>query len=190
MSNLAKEAIINSFLNELNKKPLDKITVKNITDGCGLTRNTFYYHFRDVYALLDYIFQREVEDVRLKPGEKLESIEENLRNSLKFINNNRRAIYHLYNSLDKNKLDRYLNAVLLNAVVDQIEMESKDLDISDFDKELLSKFLSRGFVGLISDWVENGMDNEAFELAIGRITVMFDQGLEDILQRCQENKMA
>ena len=46
MLQLTKKAIVNSFIKLLNEKPLDKITVKNIAEDCGINRNTFYYHFR------------------------------------------------------------------------------------------------------------------------------------------------
>ncbi len=35
--------------------PIDKITVKKVTDYIGITRNTFYYHYQDIYALLEEI---------------------------------------------------------------------------------------------------------------------------------------
>ena len=46
MLQLTKKAIVNSFIKLLNEKPLDKITVKNIAEDCGINRTTFYYHFR------------------------------------------------------------------------------------------------------------------------------------------------
>ena len=48
MSELTKRAIQESFKKLLSNQPLDKITVKNITDDCGVNRNTFYYHYSDI----------------------------------------------------------------------------------------------------------------------------------------------
>ena len=56
MSELTKRAIQESFKKLLSNQPLDKITVKNITDDCGVNRNTFYYHYSDIYQLLEEIF--------------------------------------------------------------------------------------------------------------------------------------
>ena len=50
MAQFTRTAIVNSFIRLLNEKPLDKITVKDIVDDCGVNRNTFYYHFQDIYA--------------------------------------------------------------------------------------------------------------------------------------------
>ena len=51
MSKFTKQAIYASFLKFLNEKPLDKITVKDIVDDCGINRKTFYYYFQDMYDL-------------------------------------------------------------------------------------------------------------------------------------------
>ena len=55
MSSSTKKAIIESFLYLASKKPLEKITVRDIVDDCGINRNTFYYHFQDIFAVLEEI---------------------------------------------------------------------------------------------------------------------------------------
>ncbi len=46
----------------LSKKELSKITITNITEECGVNRQTFYYHFKDIYDLLEWIYKNEVID--------------------------------------------------------------------------------------------------------------------------------
>lgn len=53
MPSFTKKAIMESFLHLAAKKPLDKITVRDIVDDCGINRNTFYYYFQDIYAVLE-----------------------------------------------------------------------------------------------------------------------------------------
>ena len=55
MPSFTKKAIVESFLRLAGKKPLDKITVRDIVDDCGINRNTFYYHFQDIYAVLEAV---------------------------------------------------------------------------------------------------------------------------------------
>ena len=57
MPSFTKKAIIESFLHLAAKKPPDKITVRDIVDDCGINRNTFYYYFQDIYAVLEDICQ-------------------------------------------------------------------------------------------------------------------------------------
>lgn len=51
--NFTKKAIISTFEELLNERPLNKITVKDIVGRCGINRNTFYYHFEGIPSLLD-----------------------------------------------------------------------------------------------------------------------------------------
>ena len=46
----------------LLKKPLDKITINDLTTDCGISRMTFYYHFKDIYDLVEWCC---LEDARI-----------------------------------------------------------------------------------------------------------------------------
>ena len=52
MSDLTKQALIASFKKLLETEPFDKITISDITNDCGLSRQTFYYHFRDIFDMI------------------------------------------------------------------------------------------------------------------------------------------
>lgn len=54
MPDFTERAIKASFMKLLNERPLNKITVKDIADDCGISRNSFYYHFEDVPRLFAY----------------------------------------------------------------------------------------------------------------------------------------
>ena len=53
MPSFTKKAIVESFLRLVGKKPIEKITVRDVVDECGINRNTFYYYFQDIYAVLE-----------------------------------------------------------------------------------------------------------------------------------------
>lgn len=61
-SELTRKAIMQSFLDILGDKPLDKITVSDITAKCGVNRNTFYYHYQDIPALLEEILSDKADE--------------------------------------------------------------------------------------------------------------------------------
>ena len=58
-----RNAIMESVLRLLEVRPLNKITVKDIVDECGINRNTFYYHFEDISSLIEAIIIDEVDRV-------------------------------------------------------------------------------------------------------------------------------
>lgn len=53
----------------LKRKPLDQLRVRELTELCGLRRQSFYYHFKDVYDLFDWSLQRERELLRQRREE-------------------------------------------------------------------------------------------------------------------------
>lgn len=53
MSQTTKKAIAASLKKLLTKKPLSKITINDIVEDCGITRQTFDYHFADIYDLIE-----------------------------------------------------------------------------------------------------------------------------------------
>ena len=42
-------------------KPIERITIRDIVEICGVNRQTFYYHFEDVYDLLEYVFESDAD---------------------------------------------------------------------------------------------------------------------------------
>lgn len=54
MSQITKRALEQSLKRLLLQKPLNKITISDITDDCGISRMTFYYHFKDIYDLVEW----------------------------------------------------------------------------------------------------------------------------------------
>ena len=62
MSEVTKRALEQSLKNLLLKKPLTKITINDITEDCGINRMTFYYHFKDIYDVLEWIGCNDFKD--------------------------------------------------------------------------------------------------------------------------------
>ena len=54
MSNTTKLALEASLKKLLLKKPVDKITINDLTEDCGISRMAFYYHFKDIYDLIEW----------------------------------------------------------------------------------------------------------------------------------------
>ncbi|MBO5472633.1 MAG: TetR/AcrR family transcriptional regulator C-terminal domain-containing protein [Lachnospiraceae bacterium] len=55
-----EQKLAESFKRLALKSPIEKITIKEITDGAGVIRPTFYNHFQDKYELLEWIIRSEI----------------------------------------------------------------------------------------------------------------------------------
>jgi AcrR family transcriptional regulator len=59
MTEMTKNLLADSLKNLMKTKPLPKITVQELVNGCRLNRRTFYYHFKDIYDILEWIYKKE-----------------------------------------------------------------------------------------------------------------------------------
>ena len=58
-SNITKRALAAALKELMEQEPFEKISVSDICEGCGMNRKSFYYHFRDKYDLVNWIFDME-----------------------------------------------------------------------------------------------------------------------------------
>ena len=58
-----KELIEEAVKRLLMQKKVKKLTVKDIVEECGITRQTFYYHFRDIPDLLKWVLERNTDQL-------------------------------------------------------------------------------------------------------------------------------
>ena len=106
-----KQAIIKTFMQLLNEKSFDKITVTDIVNRCGVNRNTFYYYYQDIFDLLEEIFTSETEKV-IKEHQHYDTWEEAFNIAVGFARINKRAVYHIFNSVNRQILEDYLFKVI------------------------------------------------------------------------------
>ena len=66
MSNTTKLALEASLKKLLLKKPVDKITINDLTEDCGISRMAFYYHFKDIYDLIGRAWRTESVRLRIR----------------------------------------------------------------------------------------------------------------------------
>lgn len=165
MADLTKNALAASVSELLKIRPIDKITVKEITDRCGVTRNTFYYHFHDIYDLCSWIFIRQTEEI-LNTYRGEDSWKEGFSAGLNYLYENKNMIYHVYRSVSKTELDRYLYRVTEKYALGLVEAKAADMTISEKTKKVAADFYKNAFVGSIWQWIEEDMETEPETLAV------------------------
>lgn len=180
-SELTKQTIRESLMKLLNERPLDRITIKDIVEDCGVNRNTFYYHFQDIYALVEDIFEREAERVISRNMEHF-SWQEGLVQSLSFAIENKKAIYHIYNSVNREQLERYLFRISDDVMEKVVRHEACGLQVDDKDIRYIVLFYKHAVVGLVLEWVQRGMKDD-YEAVIHRMGEIFDGNLRYALEK-------
>ena len=184
MSELTKKAITAAFIQLLNEKPLDKITVKEIVERCGINRNTFYYHYHDIYELLEDIFESEADAV-IANNDILESWQEGLIASADFALQNKKAIYHIYHSINREVLENYLNRITSYMINRFVRMKAEGLQVSEKDIRLVVIFYKHAIVGTLLEWIDKGMKEDP-ESAIRRLGELFEGNIRMCLERVSQ----
>lgn len=170
MSQFTKKAIIEAFVELLNENAFDKITVIDIAQKCGVNRNTFYYYYPDVYALTDELFRNETQKI-IDENKEYDTWQEGFLQAIQFARQNRRAIYHIYNSISRDRLEKYLYDVTLNNVAAFVTKQAEGMYIQEEDIRALAVFYTAALVGLVIMWLSDGMkkDPVAYINEMGRL---------------------
>ena len=124
MSNTTKIALEDSLKRLLLRKPLDKITITDITTDCGISRMAFYYHFKDIYDLVEWCC---VEDgTKALQGKKTyDSWTEGLTQVFEAVLENKPFIMNVYRCVSREKMENYLYKLTYHLIAGVVEEKCK-----------------------------------------------------------------
>lgn len=183
MPNFTRKAIQETFISLLNERPLKQITVKDIVDACGINRNTFYYHFADIPALLEAIIKEETDHV-ISGHSDVTSFEECLTIGVQYILKNRRAMLHIHNSVNREIMERSLMRLCEYMVRTYLRTAFGELSIVKEDLEALVTAYKCQAFGLLIDWMNSGL-NDDFENTLLRLCELRKGTIDEMIARCR-----
>ena len=156
MSQVTKRALEQSLKNLLLKKPLTKITVGDITDDCGINRMTFYYHFKDIYDLVEWSC---LEDAKRALDEKktYDTWQQGLLQIFKAVQENKPFILNVYRCVHREQVEKYLQPLVDQLLLNVINEEAAGITVRDEDKQFIAQVYSYVFIGLMLDWIKDDM---------------------------------
>ena len=182
MSELTKKGLAVSLKKLLSKKELSKITISNITDECGVNRQTFYYHFKDIYDLLEWVYKNEVID---EIDNKDEDWQQRFLYIFKYVLKNKEFVKNTYNSISREYLLRFIYMQTNKLLIDFIDKESEGMNIKVEDKKFMADFYKYGFVGILQEWIEDGMKEEP-EIIIKKLNNIIEGDFKKALEKMQK----
>lgn len=167
MPNRTKYALEASLKKLLLQKPLDKITINDLTSDCGISRMAFYYHFKDIYDLTEWVCAEDA--ARALQGKKTyDSWQEGLLQIFEAVLENKPFIMNVYHSVSREQIENYLFHLTYHLIMGVVEEKSVGMEISEEEKEFIANFYKYSFVGVMLDWIKQGMKEDYGEIA-GRI---------------------
>lgn len=160
MSNnlITKEALANALKDLLKKQPLSKISIKDITSYCNISRNTFYYHFKDKYELINWIFYNDMLQNVNSFDDPLK-LTESFVNVCQWLHANRDFYLSCFQYVGQNSLFEYLYDFyyeLWKINIDTI-YSKYSIKLSEKELNLMAKLKAHAMIGLFSEWINRGM---------------------------------
>lgn len=158
MSLTTKRAISNSFSELLSKTTFDKITVRDIVENCGLNRQTFYYHFHDIYDLAEWTFDDHAQIFLEK-----HPFDGNWDNYIILIlgqlKDKKHMIINAFDSMNRRWVENYLRTILNPVITEVVRDMATGSTINEDNINFIIDLYDFMLSSLILEWVENGMSD-------------------------------
>lgn len=181
MSTTTKRAFASSLKNKLQTKPLEKITVTDICEDCEVNRQTFYYHFKDIYDLVEWIYTVDA-DKAMDGKKTYQTWEEGFLHLFEYALKEKSFVIRTYHSISREHLENFLFEETYHLLMGVINEMSTSISIHEADKAFIADFYKYAFVGLLLDWVRKGMIENPEEL-IKRLAILLEGSFAQALER-------
>ena len=181
----ANTRLENAFLKLIEEKPFSKITVNDIVKEAGVHRNTFYYHYQSIPAMLSEICRR-MTDKMFDIYQNVQSPADCILPLVKYSLAHRTAILHIFESEARSILMDYVRRIGRFSIEQYIDTVTEKIGISRSDRQIMIRFYTAGVVGVWTEWVEEGIETDSSEdfVRIGNIlerTTLQDLGVTSLL---------
>lgn len=159
MPNRTKEMLAESLMKLLARRTLDKITIQDIVDDCGYNRQTFYYHFHDIYDLIDWIFAAQTQEL-IEKCRACGSLDVGVEAVIAYMRGNRRLILNILRSVNGEKLLDNLYRSAQSIVLSALENHPGVQELSMDYRELVAEGFKYALAGLLIDWMRAGIPED------------------------------
>ena len=186
MSQTTKRALEASLKKLLLQKPLNKITINDITEDCGVNRMTFYYHFKDIYDLVDWILAEDAAKA-MEGRRSFETWNEAYLDILHQLQDNKTLVLNVYRSVGREQVEQYLYKLLDPMLREFADRECQDITVQDADRQFVVDFYKYALVGMVLEWIRRDMKTDPTVMT-SRLSAMIHGDFRRALCRLASNR--
>ena len=151
-----KQMLADALIALSNKKDFSKITISELVSYCGINRKTFYYHFTDIYDLLEWHLNNEV-NLALSSFHSITDFDATISYAFHYMNQHTYLKNFIQDALARDKITQLLHKAIYPQaceVIREFELVKKEAFDSDF-KEFLAINLTRVIILSTFDTIEH-----------------------------------
>jgi len=191
MSLTTKRAMADSLRKLLSKRGLDKITVKDVVEDCGVNRQTFYYHFHDIYDLMEWVIRYDAEHILSKELD-YSDWKTGLRSVMTYIQQNRNLILNAYHSVSHEVVADYLKKLMHPYILQVVRTEAGNLDTPprEEDVDFLVDIYTLVAAGIIMEWIGRRMETQGTEERLKKLFAATDGSFCFMLNNLEKSREA
>lgn len=186
MSQFTKRALEDSLKHLLLQKPLNKITINDIAEDCGINRMTFYYHFKDIYDLVEWSCLEDAQ--RALDGKKsYETWQQGFVQIFHAVRENKVFVMNVYRCVNREQVEKYLVPLTDQLIMGVITERAAGMTVREADQQFIAQVYSYAFVGIMLDWIRDDMRADPEEL-VNRLAMVIRGGITQALERFRTDR--
>ena len=175
-TNATKIALGESLKKLIRTKRLEKITINDLTSDCGDSRMAFYYHFKDIYDLVEWVCMEDGKRA-LRDKKTGDTWQEGISRIFEAVLENKDFIINVCRSVGRERVERYLYRFTYDIVRYVVEEKCRDTGLSERQKDSITHFYKYGFVGTMLEWIDHGMKEDYREI-VENMSVMLYENID------------
>ncbi|MDO4837587.1 MAG: TetR/AcrR family transcriptional regulator [Clostridia bacterium] len=151
-----KKSMASALKKLMTVKPISKISVREIVTACDLNRNSFYYHFDDIYDLFKWMLENETIDV-VKQCNLITDYHQIINFVLDYVESNQYLIANAYNAVGQAGLKQFFYLDFISCIEGLITQgeQKQGVTLEEDYKHFLCAFYSEAIAGCLLDYVIN-----------------------------------
>ena len=135
---------------------MDKITINDLTTDCGISRMAFYYHFKDIYDLVEWSCLEDATQA-LQGKKTYETWQEGVLQIFEAMLENKPFIMNAYRCISREQIENFLFQLTSDLIMGVVQEKAKGTGISEADQSFIADFYKYSFTGVMLDWIKDGM---------------------------------
>ena len=187
MALLTQKAILSTFEEMLEEMPFDKITVSALVRRCGVSSNTFYYHYQDIYDLLDVWMSTRLGMLKKSVPES-KGWKEEVRVFLKFCQSHPKLVTNLLSSTSRSHLEQYIFTESDIFFYDYVRERTAGMPLSEESIRYIAQFNRYSFIGCFLKFTWEKMQTDVDE-SVDRLEKVFNAFIDSAAAQMERDPL-
>ena len=154
-----KKKIADCVRQLMKRKEISKITIGDIMEATGMSRQSFYYHFKDIPDVVEFILKKKWDEILEHPQDRA-SILECMEEMADLVRNNRKVMFNVYRSVKKDTFLFYMNEISNYIIMEYFRKNADQFDLDEGEIQILIQYYKCLFMGFLMEWLDNNLKSD------------------------------